>query len=101
MAAQSKYMVAYLVLAFVGGFIQRMSPGMSVLLRLAALPPLWIGVFGMKSDIEEYYSTINPAGLSLSGVMTFFFNAAYFQYHFREIRQTAEANLAAAGGRLA
>ena len=48
----------------------------------------WIaGSFSMKNSIEEHYSTAEPIGLSLSGVMTFFFNVLYFQYHFTQINE--------------
>lgn len=46
-----------------------------------------IGVFSMKASIEEHFNTAEPIGLRLSGVMTFFFNFIYFQYHFTEIAQ--------------
>lgn len=59
----------------------------TVFVQLGGLVAYLIGIFQMRSDIEEYYGSLNPAGISLSGGMTFFFNAAYFQYHFREIRQ--------------
>jgi hypothetical protein len=41
----------------------------------------------MKNSIEEHYNTAEPTGLSLSGVMTFFFNVFYFQYHFTQINE--------------
>ena len=46
-----------------------------------------VGVFKMRSAIEEYYNTVEPINLRLSGVMTFFFNVLYFQYHFSRIAQ--------------
>ncbi|MDT5280810.1 MAG: hypothetical protein QOJ20_2005 [Mycobacterium sp.] len=47
---------------------------------------LWIvASFSMKSSIEEHYNVAEPLGLTLSGVMTFFFNVYYFQYHFTRI----------------
>jgi hypothetical protein len=50
---------------------------------------LWItGSFSMKNSIEEHYNTSEPIGLDLSGVMTFFFNIFYFQYHFTRINET-------------
>ncbi len=58
-----------------------------LLLRLGGFVVYIIGIFKMRSDIEDYYATLNPSGLSLSGVMTFFFNTAYFQYHMPEIRE--------------
>ena len=49
---------------------------------------LWIaGSFSMKNSIEEHYNTAEPIGLDLSGVMTFFFNVFYFQYHFTQINE--------------
>jgi hypothetical protein len=44
-----------------------------------------IGIFQMRSSIENYYNTIEPINLRLSGVMTFFFAVYYFQYHFTRI----------------
>jgi GYF domain 2 len=47
---------------------------------------LWIvGAFSLKSSIEEHFNIAEPMGLQLSGVMTFFFNIYYFQYHFSRI----------------
>jgi hypothetical protein len=60
---------------------------------------LWIvASFSMKSSIEEHYNLAEPLGLTtrgwlpetidawtLSGIMTFFFNVYYFQYHFTRI----------------
>lgn len=44
-----------------------------------------IGVFQMRSSLENYYTTVEPINLRLSGVMTFFFAVYYFQYHFSRI----------------
>jgi hypothetical protein len=50
---------------------------------------LWIaGSFSMKNSIEEHYNAAEPIGLDLNGVMTFFFNVFYFQYHFTQINET-------------
>jgi hypothetical protein len=46
---------------------------------------LLVGFFSMRSAIQRYYNSVEPIGLRLSGVMTFFFNFLYFQYHFRRI----------------
>jgi hypothetical protein len=46
-----------------------------------------VGVFKMRDAIQEYYNTVEPINLRLSGVMTFFFNVLYFQYHFTRIAQ--------------
>jgi hypothetical protein len=41
----------------------------------------------MRRSMEDYYNSAEPVGLQLSGVMTFFFNVIYFQYHLNRIRQ--------------
>jgi GYF domain 2/Domain of unknown function (DUF4234) len=49
---------------------------------------LWVvGAFSMRESIEEHFNSAEPIGLSLSGVMTFFFNVWYFQYHFTQINE--------------
>jgi hypothetical protein len=55
------------------------------LVVLAGAVVLIIGIFKMRSAIEEYYNTVEPINLRLSGVMTFFFNVFYFQHHFSRI----------------
>jgi hypothetical protein len=50
-----------------------------------------IAVFSMKSSLESYYNSKEPLGLQLNGVMVFFFNSIYFQYHFNEIMNTKKA----------
>jgi hypothetical protein len=44
-----------------------------------------LGVFGMRRSLLNYYNTVEPVGLQLSPVMTFFFALFYFQYHFTRI----------------
>jgi hypothetical protein len=51
---------------------------------------LWlVASFNMKNSIEEHFSTVEPvpSAMNLSGVMTFFFNVYYFQYHFTKINE--------------
>lgn len=45
----------------------------------------FIALFQMRSSIQNYYNTVEPINLRLSGVMTFFFAVFYFQYHFSRI----------------
>jgi hypothetical protein len=47
----------------------------------------FVAAFSMKNSLEEHYNTAEPIALRLSGVMTFFFNVIYFQYHFTEINE--------------
>jgi len=44
-----------------------------------------VGIFKMRSGLLEYYNTVEPINLRLSGVMTFFFSVYYFQHHFTRI----------------
>ncbi len=44
-----------------------------------------IGRFSLRSSLEQFYNSVEPMGLSLSGVMTFFFGDIYFQYHLNDI----------------
>jgi hypothetical protein len=44
-----------------------------------------MGIFKMRAAIRDYYNTVEPINLRLSGVMTFFFSIFYFQYHFSRI----------------
>ena len=44
-----------------------------------------IGRFSLRSSLEQHYNSVEPMGLSLSGVMTFFFGDIYFQYHLNDI----------------
>jgi hypothetical protein len=55
------------------------------ILNLAGIVVLIVGRFSLKNSLEQHYNTAEPMGLLLSGVMTFFFGAVYFQYHFNDI----------------
>jgi hypothetical protein len=55
-----------------------------------------IGVFGMRRSLLNYYNTVEPIGLKLSGVMTFFFAVFYFQYHFMRIANWKQTGVLAA-----
>jgi hypothetical protein len=56
-----------------------------LLIALAGAVLHLIGIFQMRSSMENYYNTVEPINLRLSGVMTFFFAVYYFQYHFSRI----------------
>lgn len=94
---QSKAM--FYLLGYVGGIVMAVAlngNGMAAVFQLAGVVVYLIGIFMMRSDIEEYWTTIAPAGRSLSGVMTFFFNGIYFQYCLNELREVVENSRAAA-----
>jgi hypothetical protein len=46
---------------------------------------LLVGFFQLRAGLLEYYNTVEPINLHLSGVMTFFFAVFYFQHHFSRI----------------
>ena len=56
-----------------------------VLIIIAGIVLHFIGIFRMRSSLQNYYNTVEPINLRLSGVMTFFFAVFYFQYHFSRI----------------
>ncbi len=59
------------------------------LFSLASLVLLIVGVFRMRSDLENYYNTTENINLRLDGVgstlLTLFCNVFYFQWHFSRI----------------
>ena len=61
--------------------------GIAMLLNLVILVAGLVCVFSMRSSIVRYYNTVEPIGLKLSPVMTFFFSILYFQYHFSRIAE--------------
>lgn len=60
---------------------------LSLLLQLGAMVSFWIGAFQIRSCLLEYYNQIEPIGLRLRPIMTFFFSTLYFQYHMSRIHQ--------------
>jgi hypothetical protein len=65
----------------------QMALGVIMLLNLVILVPVLAAVFSMRRSLVNYYNTVEPMGLQLSGVMTFFFSILYFQYHLSHIAQ--------------
>jgi FlaA1/EpsC-like NDP-sugar epimerase len=56
-----------------------------LVLNLVIFVVALMAIFGMRSSMIRYYNSVENIGLKLSGVMTFFFNILYFQYHFSRI----------------
>jgi GYF domain 2 len=91
------YYIAYAVIAY-GGGIARFSlmassgmrhsyPGIGLGVSLISIIIIEIGFFDMRGTLEEHFNGPEPIGLSLSGVMTFFFAPYYFQYHLTRINE--------------
>jgi hypothetical protein len=51
-----------------------------------------VGRFSLRSSLERYYNSVEPVGLSLGPIMTFFFGDIYFQYHLNEIMRRKYAS---------
>ncbi len=55
---------------------------------------MWlVSAFNMRTSIEDHFNGAEPIGLSLNGVMTFFFSIYYFQYHFTRINEMKRAQM--------
>jgi hypothetical protein len=61
--------------------LYKQAAGLGGLFFLAGAIVYLIGVFSIKAAMEEYYHSTENIGLTLSGVMTFFFSTVYIQYH--------------------
>jgi hypothetical protein len=75
-----------------GGFVifaaapAHTSPGpVPYLFQVVAVILVLIGRFSFRSSMEKHFNGPDPIGLSLGGVMTFFFGGIYFQYHINDI----------------
>jgi hypothetical protein len=83
------YLIGYLVMFFLAGFIEAEGEPtpVTIVLQLGGIVLYFVAVFSMRRDLEDYYNTEENIGLSLSGVMTFFFAPYYFQYHFNRVNR--------------
>jgi hypothetical protein len=76
---------------FINGVITAMNHGernpFGSLITIAGFVLYMVGVFQMKSDLEDHYNSTEPIHLRLNGAMVFFFNVYYFQHHFSRIAQ--------------
>jgi hypothetical protein len=84
-----------LALTFIAGFIAGLNhdssaytPIFQLLYAIAAL----VARFSLRNSMEQHYNSAEPMGLSLSGVMTFFFGTIYFQYHINDIIRRKRAD---------
>jgi hypothetical protein len=72
-----------------GVFAITMNPDTGVpifgLLFLGGIIAYIVGVFKIRSAMEDYYNSKENIGLRLSGAMTFFFSIVYLQYHVNKI----------------
>jgi hypothetical protein len=91
-ASRAIYYYGAVVFLYFGVFAFAFNSGMhhskdptAGLLNLAIWVLSIVARFSMKYSLEEHFNSSDPIGLSLSGVMTFFFGSIYFQYHLNQI----------------
>jgi hypothetical protein len=92
--------IGLLVLAFAAAFSagatgrpSEVNSPIFLLLRLGGGIMWLVSAFNMRSSIEEHFNSAEPIGLSLNGVMTFFFSIYYFQYHFTRINEMKQQQM--------
>jgi len=99
------YLVAALGAGFVGGVVGALGMEAGALqgvelvtgiVNLAAIVCLFIGYFKIKGSMEDAFGG-PPLHLRMSGVMTFFFNVFYIQYHFTRINELYTKGMAPMG----
>jgi GYF domain 2 len=91
-ASRAIYYYGAVVFLYLGFFAFAFNSGMhhskdptAGLLNIAIWILSIVARFSMKGSLEEHFNSTDPIGLSLSGVMTFFFGSIYFQYHLNRI----------------
>jgi hypothetical protein len=93
------FLIGYVVAAFAAGAFEGagFTPIFTPIFQIGGFVLFLIAVFGMRRSIEAFNDSIGPGG-GLSGVMTFFFNVIYFQYHLNDIRELQENQRVIAAG---
>jgi len=85
------YLIGYLGATFAGGYLGVHQEVTGIVLRLGGFGLFLAGVFSIRGDMEDYFNHEENIGMRLSGIMTFFFNVIYFQYHFNEVTERRQA----------
>jgi len=64
---------------------QQSNNGIVGIFQLASVVVSLAARYSLRNALEQHYNSAEPMGLGLSGIMTFFFGAIYFQYHMNNI----------------
>ena len=67
------------------------SSGIGAIVGLGVFVMVILFRFTMRGDLITHFNTVDPIGLRLGGVMTFFFGGLYFQYHFNRINEIKQS----------
>lgn len=88
----SMYPAAFISMIFLGALSSVFGPQATAFIQvaggflvLAGLVAYVMGVFSIKSAMEEYYNSTENIGMVLSGPMTLFFSSIYLQYHVNKL----------------
>lgn len=84
MVLVAMYPAGITAIYLVAALLPQMLP-FAALIRLAVAIVYLIGIFSIKSAMEDYYNSTENIYLRMSGVMTFFFSTVYIQYHINSI----------------
>jgi len=63
------------------------APGLGALFMFIGYVVYLFGIFSIREAVEDYYNSTENIGLTLSGVMTFFFSSVYLQYHVNRLHR--------------
>lgn len=91
-------LTAVFVMSFEAGITHTQNP-LTGLFNLGYIVLALAGRFSFKSAMEDHFTGRDPMGISLSGVMTFFFGGIYFQYYINDIVRRKRQDLAFRMGR--
>jgi hypothetical protein len=78
-------LVAIFFASAMGAAAHTNASGLGPLLQLVSFVVSLTARFSLRNSIEQHYNSVEPIGVGLSGIMTFFFATIYFQYHLNEI----------------
>lgn len=92
-------MVIYLVMVVVGQAIAGASQKESaeaaaggMLVIVGSIVSI-AGFFSIRRSMLDYYNTVEPIGLKLSGALTFFLGAFYLQHHMTRIARRSQTGI--------
>jgi hypothetical protein len=81
------WLVVCILCFFIAGGVEmeeELKP-LSGLLILGGVVCWQVAIFSLRNSMQVYYNSVEPRGLQLSRLMTFFFSILYFQYHFTRL----------------
>lgn len=92
-------LAVYVILVLIGQILMEANvegsagAALGIVLVLAGSVVSIFGFFSMRRSMLVYFNQTDPAGLKLSGVLTFFFNVLYLQYHMTRIARWKQTGI--------